>query len=400
MALNIATRGQHHSDVNATMRIRQMDPKVYQRRANFAAFVVFMRLLTMKRRSAASGRNSFAMGKKSVNCKGPKFEWSDIDVGNPITLAAATINAAATTLAVSTGHGEMFTPNDIIFIRETGESLRVTAVTGDNLTVVRGWGDSDADAITADDTIILIGNAFSEGSGAPAPRAYEPTEVFNYTQIFKRSVSSTGTNEATEFYGDVNKLSFQKRLEWDQFLLERARSYFVGRTNKITAADGKPLRTTGGLDQFITANIYSKSGFTYNNFMEFAKLAYELGGDEKILVCNSGLAQLVQSEILTNHKINMEVSPKTKEFGIKIGRLSTIHGDMDFLIDRTMNQIYDAPTGFALDPDLLEEMILRPDVWKENVQLPDEDSKKDQILGESGLKVISQERHAKIIITG
>lgn len=400
MSLNIAKRGQHNSADNATMRVRQMDPKVYQRRANYAAFVVFMRLLTMKRRSAASGRNGFSIGKKAVNCKAAKFEWADIDTGSPLTTCASTINDSATTLAVATGTGLMFTINDIIYNRNTGESCRVTNVSGDNLTIVRGWGGSTPAAITAADVIVLVGNAFSEGSASPLARAYAPTEVYNLTQIFKRAVEVTGTNEATEYYGDVNKLSFQKRLEWDQFLLERARSYFVGRRNEITAADGNPLRTTGGLDQFITANLYSKSSFTYNNFMEFAKLAYEFGGEEKILVCNSGLALLVQQEILTNHKINMELSPRSKEFGIKIRRLATIYGDMDFMIDQTMNHIYSKPTGFAVEPALLEEMVLRPDVWKENVQAPDVDGRKDQIIGESGLKVISQERHAKIIITG
>lgn len=398
MSLNIAKRGQFATSDTSTMRIRQMDPKVYQRRANFAAFVVFMRLLTMKRRSSASGRNGYAIGKKAVNCKGPKFEWADIDVGTPLSACASTINDSATTLAVTTGTGSMFTINDIIYNRNTKESCRVTNVSGDNLTIVRGWGGSTAAAITSADVIVLVGNAFSEGSASPDARAYSPTEVYNFTQIFKRAVDATATSEATEYYGDVNKLSFQKRLEWDQYLLERSRSYFVGRRNEITAADGKPLRTTGGLDQFITANVYNKSSFTYNYFMEFAKMAYEYGGEEKILVCNSGLALLVQQEILTNHKISMDISPRSKEFGIKISRLSTIYGDMDFMIDQTMNQIYSAPTGFALEPALLEEMVLRPDVWKENVQSPDVDGRKDQIIGESGLKVISQERHAKIVI--
>lgn len=398
MALSIGNRGMLSTADNATMLVRQMDPKVYQRRANFAAFVVFMRLLSMKRRSEASGRKGFSIGKKAVNCKSFKFEWSDIDSGTPLTTCASTINESATTLSVATGTGKMFTINDIIYNRETGESCRVTNVSTDNLTIVRGWGGSTAAAITVDDVIVLVGNAFSEGSASPEARAYEPTEVYNYTQIFKRSVETTGTNEATEHYGDVNKLSFQKRQEWDQFLLERARAYFVGRRAEITASDGKPLRTTGGLDQFITNNVYSKSSLTYSNFMEFAKLAYEYGGEEKVLICNSGLALLIQNEILTNHKINMDVSPRTKEFGIKISRLATIYGDMDFMIDQTMNQIYSNPTGFALEPGLLEEMILRPDVWKENVQTPDVDGRKDQIIGESGLKVVSQERHAKIII--
>ena len=398
MSLNIETRGQFGTDNIGTMRIRQMDPKVYRRRANYAAFVVFMRLLTMKRRATAAGRNGFAVGKKAVNCKGPKFEWADIDTGTPLTLCASTINNSATSLTVTTNSGVMFTPGDIIYNRVTKEVIMVTEVTGDVLTITRGWGDSTADAITADDVLVLVGNAFAEGSASPNARSYKPTEVFNYTQIFKRSVDATATSEATEYYGDVNKLTFQKQLEWDQFLLERSRSYYVGRKAEETGTNGKPLRTTGGLDQFITSNIFSRSSFTYNNFMDFAEMAYHYGGEEKIFICNAALATLIQKEVMAN-KISIEVSPRTKEFGFNIKRLSTIHGDMDFMIDQTMNYIYPVPTGFALEPGLLEEMILRPDVWKENVQAPDVDGRKDQIIGESGLKVISEQRHAKFIVT-
>jgi hypothetical protein len=71
---------------------------------------------------------------------------------------------------------------------------------------------------------------------------------------------------------------------------------------------------------------------------------------------------------------------------------------MDFMIDMTMNQIYPNPTGFALELELIEEMVMEPDRWHENVQLKDVDGRKDLILGDAGLKLISPERHAKIVI--
>ncbi len=396
MSLNISTRGMNLTTTDSTMHVREMDPKVYQRRANFAAFVAILRLITMKRRAKALKRKGFVIGSKAINCHNAKFEWADIDCGDPLTKCASTINDSATTLAVTAGTGAMFTVNDLIYNRNTGETCRVTNVSGDNLTIVRGWGDSTAAAITADDVIILVSNAFSEGSGAPKARAYSPREAYNYCQTFKRTVDASRRSLQTKYYGDINKMDTKKRFEWDQFLLERSRAYYIGERNSITDSDGNPLTTTRGIDRFIT-QVYNKSSFTYNYFMEFAEMAYGYGGDEKFLVINGALATLIQKEVLAN-KISIDISPKSKEFGVNIKRLSTVHGDMDFMIDMTMNQIYPNPTGFALELELIEEMVMEPDRWHENVQLKDVDGRKDLILGDAGLKLISPERHAKIVI--
>lgn len=396
MSLNVSPRGMSLTTANPTLIIREMDHTMYQRRANYAAFVALLRLMTMKRRSASAQRKGFAKGAKTINCHNAKFEWMDIDCGDPLTKAAAPINDTAVELTVTAGTGAMFTDNDLIYNRNTCETMRVTDVDGDVLTVTRGWGGSTKVAVTADDVIILVSNAFGEGTRSPQARAYTPREVYNYTQIFKRSIEASRRSVQTKHYGDINKIETKKRLEWDQYLLERSRAYYIGERALITDTDGKPLTTTQGLNRFIT-QVYNKSSFSYNNFMEFAEMAYGYGGDEKLLVCNSALATLIQKEVLAN-KISIETSPKTKDFGIKIRRLSTIHGDMDFMIDMTMNQLYPAPTGFALELDLIEEMVMEPDRWHENVQEKDLDGRKDMILGDSGLKLISPERHAKIII--
>lgn len=394
-------KGSMTTGTNSTMRIRDMDPKVYQRMANRASFVALLRLMGFKASSKAVGRSGYAIGKKSVNCGSFKFEWADIFPGSPLSAANGAVNTTGKTLNVPTGNGSMFQANDLILNRNTGEQMLVTSVTADALTVVRGWGTSTQAVSGLDigdgDVIILLCNAFSEGTQSPEARSYNPTEAYNYTQIFKRAVENTGTNEATKYYGNVNKLDFQKEEELYQFMLERSRAYFKGNRVEFTDVNGKKKRTTAGLDSFITSNIFIRNTFTYGNFMDFAEMAYGYGGAEKILVCNPALATLVEKEVLAN-KIKMDVSPKTKEFGIKIDRLSTIHGSMDMMIDLTMKDLYNLPTGFALETPLIEEMILRPDIWKENVQANDLDGRKDLIFGEAGLKVISEQRHAKIIV--
>ncbi|MFA5595990.1 MAG: DUF5309 family protein [Pusillimonas sp.] len=400
MALNV-DRGMNLTSLNTTMQIRQMDPKSYQLRANYSAFVVLLTLLGMKRSAKAAGRSGFVTGKKTKNCGNPKFEWHSKDNGTPLTNAAQGAAANATTLIVTAGDGKMFTKNDLIYNRNTNEVMLVTNVVTDTLTVVRGLGTltegTSGEAVTADDVIVLVSSVFPEGSGAPVATQFKPQEFYNYTQIFKKTIENSKTNEATEYYGNINKMSTQHKDAFDEYLLQKSRAYFLGQRTIRTDSDGKPQRATGGLDYFIKTNVMVKKSFGYPLFMEFAERAYGYGGDEKIFICNPAMATLIQKEVLSN-KINMEVSPKTKEFGINIKRLQTVSGAMDILVDHTMRQIYQFPTGFALETNLIEEMVLRPDTWESNIQEKDVDGLKDQLIGETGLKVVNEQRHAKLVI--
>ena len=411
MAMNI-NRGSMNTTTHLGTQIRQMDPEMYRRMAKDkkASFVTLLRLIGMKR--SAGGGSNWAVGAKAANCKSYKFEWEDIFPGSPLssidsvaTDTESSITADnATQINVATGNGSMFQKNDLILDRDTSEQMLVTAVSGDTLTVIRGWGTTtqgtSGTTIAAGNTLVLLANAWNEGSFSPEGRSYNPTVAWNYTQIFKRAVENTGTNEVVLHYGNINKLDFQREEEWYQYLVERSRAYFKGKRVEFTdTADGnKKKRTTAGLDSFITTNIFGRKAFTFDKFIDFCEMAYGYGGSKKLLVCNPALYSLVTKYVLNREGCHYEISADMKKFGLNIQTLTTPFGDMDLLMDLTMKDLYPVPTGFALELDLIEEMVLRPDIWKENVQANDWDGRKDMVIGEAGLKVISEQRHAKIII--
>lgn len=407
MALNM-NRGTMSTNLHTDVQVRQMDPKMYRVMAENtrASFVSLLRLIGMKRSAAKLGRKGLeaGAGAKSKNVKSFKFEWEDFFPGSSVSKVKTAAANNATSIAVTTDEGIQFQANDLLLNKSTNEQMLVTAVSGDTLTVIRGWGTASqgvtGTAAAVNDELILIGNAWTEGTYSADARSYNPRLAYNYTQIFKRAVENTGTNEEIETYGNVNKLQFQRQEEWYQFLVERSRAYYTGKRVEFGDSNngGRKKRTTAGLDSFIQSNVMTASSLTYSNFMNFSKMVYRKGGAEKLLVCNSEFAQLIQEMVMDN-KVQWAISPKTKEFGINIKRLSCIHGDMDFMMDRTMDDLYTLPTAFALETDLIEEMILRPDIWRENVQAPDYDGRKDEIIGECGLKLISEERHGKMIIS-
>lgn len=407
-----STKTFNDMEAKTKLQVRLMDPKAYQMRANYAAFIVFLKLLGMKRSASAAGRKGFATGNKTVNCWNPEFEWYDIEVGDPSTTVASNVSANATSLTVATGTGVMFKPGDIAFVTSTKELLRITAVSGDTLTAGSVSDTATTvgnikNAITAGDRIVMVASAFGEGAYAAQPIHYDQTLHRNYCQIFKKSTKNTLTNEATKYYGNVNKLAEQKKILFDQYLLEKSRAYLVGRRSaildKITSGygardDSQIVRTTDGLESFISTNrfVVTKSTFSYEKFMEFIKNIYEYGGDERLFVCNPAMMLKIQQVLKSDAQTHIEISPKTKEFGIDIRRILTFAGSMDLLIDRTMGDIYSNPVGFALETAYLEEMVLRADKWEENIQQPGWDFRMDQIIGEAGLKVMLEKRHGRI----
>lgn len=402
----------NEQEAKTKLQVRLMDPKAYQMRANYAAFIVYLKLLGMKRSAAAAGRKGFATGSKTVNCWNPKFEWYDIDVGDPKTTVAANVSANATSLTVATGTGKMFKAGDIIFVPSTSEVLRVTAVSGDTLTAGSVSDTATTvgnikNAISSGATIIMVASAFGEGAYAAQPIHYDQNLHENYCQIFKKSTKNTLTNEATKYYGQVNRLSEQKKILFDQYLLEKSRAYLLGRKSAILDGiasgygqrdDSQIVRTTDGLESFISTNRFVSlaSSFSYVKFMEFIKNVYEYGGDERLFVCNPAMMLKIQEVFKTDAQTHIEISPKSKEFGIDIRRILTFAGSMDLLIDRTMGDIYSNPVGFALETGLLEEMVLRADKWEENIQQPGWDFRMDQIIGEAGLKVMLEKRHGRL----
>ena len=400
-------RGTMTTQTHSSFAIREIDPKMYRNmdERREAALVSLLRLATMKRYARAVGKRGFAFGSKLKNVKQTKFEWANFDLEAQKTFVASVANDTSTSaqITVEANDGAIFTVNDIILNRNTGERMIVQNVNGDVITVARGTAigmdGNVVDDITAGDYLLLIANAFAEGTRSPEARSYNPQTEFNYVQIFKRTIENTNTNEAVEDYFDINKLSEQKKEEWFQYLIEREKAYFMGlRSEKPDPLEGgKMRRTTAGLDYFIRTNVIKVPSLTWGVFDEFTKRCYRKSKREKIMICNSNMLSEIE-KLVRKEKIVTTISPKTKEFGFNIQRLTGVHGSFDYVEDMTMNDIFEFPTGYLLDPALIGERVLRADHWTQNIQANDLDGRKDEIKGECGLQVKCEDRHGKLVL--
>lgn len=105
---------------------------------------------------------------------------------------------SSTTTVVTTGTANIIV-GDLLRSNATGEIVRVSSVVDTTtITIVRAFGQVAANASSVADGEVLykVGNAFEQGSAAPASKLMNPARVVNLTQIFRNTWAQSRTNSA------------------------------------------------------------------------------------------------------------------------------------------------------------------------------------------------------------
>ena len=135
----------------------------------------------------------------SASTSNSKFEWFEKDL--PARWDAVN-GTTGTGTSVVVNNSEYFSVGDIVEVPRTHEKMRVTVVTTstDTLTVVRAVGSTTVASLTSADDLLIVGNAYAEGSLAGNPKSHAETNPYNYTQITRTQMSVTGTEMESENY--------------------------------------------------------------------------------------------------------------------------------------------------------------------------------------------------------
>jgi hypothetical protein len=376
MSLHV-TRGAVTTNVNTTTIIRDVDPKVFFLQSAIAPLIGFLK--RMKR------------GEKAANYK---YEWIEKDQGTPLTTADGGETDSATELDVAAGAGVMFTGGDLLWIPSTGEQISVTSVATDKLTIVRAYGETAAAAIPNGAVVVKLGSAFAEGTTSPTGISLNPTIPYNYTQIFKTTAECTRTEAQTDRYDVKNPKMTERRNEaMILHLEEMERAYLFGEL-KIDLTGSTPRHVGRGFKKWITTNVHDCSAsFTKAKFDAFLAAIFMYGGVNKVLLASSGMLDAIHAEVLGNS--NMNIEPKTKDWGLSITRYRSPYGDIDIVYHRLLSQVLNG-YGFAVDLDCLKERSLQNTRVKMNVAANDYDGFKDEILTESHIQLMLEKKHGII----
>jgi hypothetical protein len=170
----------------------------------------------------------------------------DQSLSNPTSLTAFTVE-----------NGDRFQVGDQIMLEGKPEVMLVTAIDGNDLTVVRNYGGSTNSSVADDDVIRILGNAALEGDDAPAARFTNRVRQSNYTQIFTASVEVSGSQLAAGTIGIDDELDFQKQERLRELLRDLENCVINGRAPASTPEGSSTVRRTmRGILASLTTNVF------------------------------------------------------------------------------------------------------------------------------------------------
>jgi len=181
--------------------------------------------------------------------------------------------AADTTITVA--DAEPFRAGHVVKIGE--ELLKVTAVNGSDLTVVRGYAGTTAADIADGAQIEVQFVEGQEGADARESRYKARKRVSNFTQIFDETVSISGTAAAVASYGIDDLYEYEKQKKQLELALQLEKALING--VKYESGDGL-VRQMGGFRHYIQTNVVDggNAALTDEKINDAMQKIYEKGG--------------------------------------------------------------------------------------------------------------------------
>lgn len=329
----------------------------------------------------------------------PRFHWwTEKYEARILTVdGGAGVGVAGDSVAVDVHAFGNYCPKGVLlFCPLTGEYLQVnTDPTVDTqLTVTRGFGLVGGTAVSAipDETqLTVIGSAYAEGSGAPKAIHRVPVEESNFTQIFKTTIDITRTARKTRVRTGDKQYEHDKMRALRRHMQDLERAAFFGIKSQSIGANGKPLRTTGGLLNFMQTNVQDYGGnATYNQLDDFFQQLFLYGPPERLAFCgNQWISKL---NFLIDGRVHYKITAPITTYGMELQTLVTPYGTVRYkrhpglTTDPFYNNSawYIAPGNMVYRP--LDDTFIMPDVHQ-----PDLDMKMDQYITEAGFEFHHEE---------
>lgn len=278
---------------------------------------------------------------KSRSVDDPVFHWWEKELDDRRLQLAANLTTSNTEITVDATFKSSLSlkEGDVVMVESTGELMHVAQnpVNPTTIQVTRGVGSGgvgtvlNISAAGANPYLLVVGSAFEEGSMAPVGINFDPTERWNYTQIFRSTLEMTRTASKTRLRTtDQVKEAKRECLEYISIDMERA--FWFGKRSASTK-NGKPLRTTAGVrDQIVSlapSNVWSPSAAIDMDTLE-EKLAglFTYGSSEKVAFAGNLALATINSIVRKNSSYTIQNN--LKEYGIAVTRLTSPFGELVF----------------------------------------------------------------------
>lgn len=350
-------------------------------------------LLLEPRNKAPLATLTAAMSEQSTD--DPEFNWWEEEVDTHIlTLNDATGMTNAETTFIIDANGNRLKAGDLLRVKRTGETIRVSSVTNDTqFEATRGVAGTAAAAMLDNDVLIYLGSAYREGAGRPTGVSWNPVKKYNYTQIFRDSVEWTRTASKTRLRtGDMMKNDRRRAVNKHVIGMERA---FIFGARFETTESNQPLRYTGGILSFIDAgNQVNHNGtLSLKQLEDYIDDIFAYGPGEKVCFCS--LATMMKLNRLVRKNTDYQWGPPEREFTFIVRRFHTPGGTL-ILTEHPLFSAANAELAsdmLIIDTESLKYRYVTDTVLLKDRQDKGMDGTAEEYLTEAGLEIHHPKHH-------
>lgn len=313
------------------------------------------------------------------------FYWMEEDVPLPRATLNEALDTSETGVDVVAGDAVKFAVGDAVRIDD--EIFLVTGVNTSTevLTVTRGALGSTAATHSSGAEIIGLGTVLAEGDIGSAN--FQGRDKYsNYTQIFSKKLTVSRTEQSIPKYGVPNELNKQMRnaMLHCNVGIEQAALYGIKYEDTATR-----VRSTGGLNSFITSNVDTSSTWLTVGAIEARQqIAYDNGGMFDFIT-----ARPAAFRALNNTQGNERVSTVTVDDARRGRRraqvVMTEFGEVTLVRNRYVRKT----DAFCYSRDNFIQRVFQPLVAQKLAKTNDTDS--FMMVAECGFQIKGQDHMAK-----
>ena len=331
---------------------------------------------------------------------GYKMGWLDMRVDATSSTTTAQALAAATTIAVA--DGTKFRAGMTASPAASDEVVLITAVSGNNLTVVRGFGSTTAADIASGAVLTIDSVGREENSTAQNDGIFQPDPLENYFQTMDTAVEFSRRALATLQFGNTNDLTFQVAERIKQLATQLDRALVRGR--KATATVGANTVTyTGGLRYFL-----DQAGAIKTDNSAAALTLDAINALNAEIVARGGSANTIAVGIKQARKLSALVaanydSQRLAEWQADAGSVLTLPSDLPLVgsvnrivIDTNLNDaelvIFDS--GMISVVPMASGNAADGGNWRTvDATLPGQDGQRTRIIGDFAMEIRQSKTH-------
>ena len=339
-----------------------------------------------------------------LKCTNTRFSWFEDDMLGNSTQVATEASAATTTTSLTVDSTAMFQPGDVIgsFSTDVGaaeEIMLVQSITSSTvLQVIRQWGETTVATLAVNDYIYKLGSAMQEAYDAPESLVTGKTEVYNYVQLFSKTVSISDTAEQVDTYGG-NRRAFERRKIAIELKRDLESQFLWGERKQDTTTAAHPRWQTRGVYKMLGTTAseldLSAASLTESAFEGWLKDVFTYGSDEKFFF--TGPLVLSQVSQFATGKQRLSPGVVTK-YGVKVREYLSAMGTVNLVHDKHFLGAH-AGKGLILDmKELVYRYLQNSDFTLAlNIQPKNAHYKLDEYKGTVGLELHHAAMHGRLV---